>query len=242
MNIENLPSILWSGPSMIDGAPIMIVATINSTNTKIGSELVQTWILCSDISPLAAIHNGADSSICGNCALRGKIENDRNGDRACYVLVHNAPRSIYAAYTRGKYPHLTLREARQALRGERVRLGAYGDPAAVPIAVWDSILAETTGHLGYTHQWRRFSAIARYAMASVETLDQAHAAHARGYRTFRIGNDIEKSESLCPASHEAGRKLTCDHCMACNGANGRRGNIVIPAHGPGKNKIAQLAI
>jgi hypothetical protein len=186
---EKLPAILWSGPSQTDGAPIMLIATINSANTKTGSGLVQTWILRSDISPLEAIHSGSDSSICGDCMLRGRVENGRNVDRACYVLVHNAPRSIYAAHTRGKYPRLSLREARQALSGLRVRLGAYGDPAAVPIRVWDMLLADTTGHVGYTHQWRRFSAISRYAMASVETLDQATQAHARGYRTFRIGNE-----------------------------------------------------
>jgi hypothetical protein len=239
---EKLPAILWYGPSQIDGAPIMLIATINSANAKTGSGLVQTWILRSDISPLEAIHNGSDSSICGACPLRGKIENDRNVGRACYVLVHNAPRSIYAAHTRGKYPRLSLREARQALSGLRVRLGAYGDPAAVPIRVWDMLLADTAGHVGYTHQWKRFTAIARYAMASVETLKQATQARARGFRTFRIGKSKSRGESLCPASAEAGRKLTCDRCMACSGSTGRRGSIVIPAHGYGKNKIAHVSI
>jgi hypothetical protein len=239
---ETLPAILWSGPSQIDGAPIMLIATINSANVKTGSGLVQTWILRSDMSPLEAIHSGSDSSICGDCVLRGSIENGRNVGRACYVLVHNAPRSIYAAHTRGRYARLSLRGARQALSGLHVRLGAYGDPAAVPVRVWDTLLADTAGHVGYTHQWRRFKAISRYTMASVESLKHATQAHARGFRTFRIGAAKTRGESLCPASAEAGRKLTCDRCMACSGSTGRRGSIVIPAHGYGKNKIAQLSI
>ena len=38
-------------------------------------------------------------------------------------------------------------------------------------------------------------------------------------------------ESLCPASAEAGKKLTCEQCLACGGADGRKGSIYIPAHG-----------
>jgi hypothetical protein len=39
------------------------------------------------------------------------------------------------------------------------------------------------------------------------------------------------NESLCPASEQAGKKLTCDTCLACDGASGKRGSIFIPAHG-----------
>jgi hypothetical protein len=35
---------------------------------------------------------------------------------------------------------------------------------------------------------------------------------------------------LCPASEEAGKKLTCQECLACGGGN-RQGSIYIPAHG-----------
>jgi hypothetical protein len=38
-------------------------------------------------------------------------------------------------------------------------------------------------------------------------------------------------EAICPASAEAGHKLKCADCLACGGQNGRRGSIVIQAHG-----------
>jgi hypothetical protein len=41
-----------------------------------------------------------------------------------------------------------------------------------------------------------------------------------------------EGEILCPASEEAGKKLTCETCGACNGtATGRKSSIYIPLHG-----------
>ena len=68
--------ILFDGPSMIDGEPIVVIATgfkRSSANPKTG-DMLQTWILRRDVAPFAAIHNGADASICGDCPLRGIIE------------------------------------------------------------------------------------------------------------------------------------------------------------------------
>jgi len=40
------------------------------------------------------------------------------------------------------------------------------------------------------------------------------------------------NEAICPASAEAGKKLTCDRCLACDGTGSKRkGSIVIQAHG-----------
>jgi hypothetical protein len=61
---------------MIDGEPIVVIATgfkRSSANPKTG-DMLQTWILRRDVAPFAAIHNGADASICGDCPLRGIIE------------------------------------------------------------------------------------------------------------------------------------------------------------------------
>ena len=34
-----------------------------------------------------------------------------------------------------------------------IRLGSYGDPAAVPIEIWDNLCSVAANYTGYTHQW-----------------------------------------------------------------------------------------
>jgi hypothetical protein len=80
--------ILYQGPSLLDGAPIVVIATglDSSSNGKTG-DMVQTHIIRADLSPLAAIQEGKDSSICGDCFHRG----DGTGKhRTCYVTVYQA--------------------------------------------------------------------------------------------------------------------------------------------------------
>lgn len=55
-------------------------------------------------------------------------------------------------------------------------------------------------------------------MASVSTPDQAAAAHAAGWRTFRVDAEPAPGEVVCPASKEAGQKTQCDRCALCSGA------------------------
>lgn len=231
--------LIYSGPSVLDGAPIICVATglkgKASRNGKTGA-LVQTWILRADIAPNEAIHTGDDSSICGACPHKGEIVDGRNVKRSCYVLAHQAPLSVFRSYHRGIYAAPDAATVRGLLAGHNVRLGAYGDPAAVPFDVWDSALADAARGTGYTHQWRgadpRF---ARYCMASADSAAEAVEAQALGYRTFRVGTPAEKvarGEFLCPASAEAGKKTDCATCLACGGTNApNRASVFIPAHG-----------
>jgi len=54
--------IAYEGPSKIDGAPIVVIVNkINgdSKNDKTGA-IVQTFIIRSDIAPMAALQTGAD--------------------------------------------------------------------------------------------------------------------------------------------------------------------------------------
>jgi len=97
--------IIYRGPSMLDGQPIVCIATgfaKGSTNTKTGA-MIQTWIMRDDIKPVDAIHSGEDKSICGDCPHRGVIVNGRNVKRPCYVAVWQAPRNVYETYKRGNY-------------------------------------------------------------------------------------------------------------------------------------------
>lgn len=232
--------IIYNGPSMIDGADIIVIATglaAGSTNRKTGA-MVQTYILRADVAPTDAIKAGLDASICGDCGHRG----DGTGKaRTCYVNVGQGPLAVWKAAQRGVYPSAIDADAITAAgAGRVVRLGTYGDPAAVPAIVWESLVAKAVAHTGYTHQWKASPAMRDLCMASADTEAEAAEAQAAGWRTFRVAMPGDaprvRGEARCPASAEAeaitGMRLTCEACRACSGAGtGRRASIVIQAHG-----------
>lgn len=228
--------ILYQGPSMIDGAPIVVIAPSGrSTNGKTGA-LLQTYILRADVSPADAIKQAADASICGACPHRGVVINGRNVGRTCYVNVGQGPRAVFDAYQRGRYAVAQDANAIAAHgAGRKVRLGTYGDPAAVPAHVWHALLARADGHTGYTHQWREplAQALRGIVMASADSIADAREAHAAGWSTFRVRMPHESGqrmhgEAQCPAAKEVGAKVQCADCMACDGSSRSR---AIDAHG-----------
>lgn len=227
-------AILYAGPSMLDGSPIVAVMTGHdkpSHNEKTGA-IPQVWILRSDVAPHDAVKSGDDAAVCGDCPLRPSAA--AKGAPTCYVRTFQAPLSIFRKHERGGYRYLQADDL-LAINAPTIRIGAYGDPAAVPESVWASLLFLTGAKiLGYTHQWRRFPGLSLYAMASVESPAAASEAHALGFRTFRVmsANDApNRGEALCPASREAGYRRTCATCGACDGAaRGNRASIAIFAH------------
>ncbi len=230
--------VFYRGPSMLDGQPIVAVLTglgKASRNAKTGGGLLQTWILRADTSPVDAIHSGADASICGSCPHRGTIKDGRNVGRSCYVTVFQAPLVVYKGFARGLYPAVTPEEARDLVAGQMVRLGSYGDPAAVPFRIWETMLAHVSGKAGYSHQWRAFPELAAYCMASCDSASEQVQAKLLGWRTFRVRNPHEPlaaREIICPASKEAGHKTSCDACKACGGTTAKaRVDVAIMAHG-----------
>ena len=237
--MKPLGLVLYDGPSLLDGKPIVVVLTgfAKSRNLKTGA-MLQTYIIRSDVHPVEAMLSGEDYSICGDCKHRGIGKK-----RTCYVYVGQGPSKVYYAYKRGRYTRLADLEGTGAdfhslMKGKVVRIGAYGDPAAVPTEVWRNLLRNSAGWTGYTHQWREkiASGLRPFVMASADSEQEALTARSTGWRTFRVAmpKDIPKmlGESICPASAEAGRKLTCVDCQACDGAEtGKKGSIVIQAHG-----------
>jgi ferredoxin len=251
MGTANRNFVFYHGPSMIDGAPIVAIAKIDgSRNSKTGA-MVQTYILRADVAPAEASRRGLDISICGDCGHRGKY--DYKGEllaktRSCYVVLCHGPAGIYKAFKRGVYRDLSadLGAAADAIAGAIVRLGTYGDPAAVPFGAWQALLARMGACTGYTHQWRRFPEFAQYCMASCDSDADRTMARALGFRTFRVapkkGWVKEAGEVLCPASAEAGKRTNCIACKACGGHSAKaRADIVIPAHGTGAKLVPAAA-
>lgn len=226
--------VIYDGPSMIDGAPIVVIACAleKSRNAKTG-HMVQTYILRKDMHPIEAVKAGADVSICGDCKHRG---DGTGGSRSCYVTLVHGPSHVYRSYLRGAYEVLSPAAAGVLLAGRMIRLGTYGDPAAVPIGVWHELVAMAKGWTGYSHRTEFVSRDwSLLVMASVDNEEEKKAAEARGFRTFRVGASKIDGEVLCPASAEAGKKAVCADCRACMGLAGKaRASIYIPPHGSGK--------
>lgn len=211
---------LWRGNSWIDGAPIVAIATIGSGNRKTG-DMVQSWILRSDIDPIEAYRSDEDASICGNCVHRGSRADGIS--RTCYVNIGQAPQSIFRAFKRGIYPRADRRGVSLALFGRAVRLGSYGDPALLPASLLRAMTVGARIHTGYTHQWRdaRADHAREFCMASCDTLADVAEARARGWRTFYVGVAVPTGSVECPASAEyfarTSRKVTCADCGLCGG-------------------------
>ena len=225
-------AILYQGPSNFDGKPIVVIAVWSSKNSKTG-DMLQTYILRSDIDPRDANKYGEDEAICGPCQHRGTPTLDPTKalaeERTCYVSMGQGPLIVFNEFIAGKYP---VASPRAVGAGRRVRIGTYGDGAAAPDYVWSELLSEAEGHTAYSHNGGDPQ---RY-MVSADTLAQAQGAWANGYRTFRVVrdvSDIRKNEVLCPASKEAGHKTTCAACLLCGGASVKAKSIAIPAHGSG---------
>jgi hypothetical protein len=241
-------SVIYRGPSLIDGAPIIVVAVISNRNRKTG-DMLQTYIMRADMDPRLASKTGADRAICGDCIHRGvpSVDPDRAvaEERTCYVQLGQGPLIVWKALARGFYPDAFGHKAIAALgAGRMVRLGTYGDPAAVPSYVWESLLSEAEGHTAYSHQSGMVGAAFNPAimMQSADTLADAKQAWADGRRTFRVVTDVAEivkgSEILCPASKEAGARTTCFKCGLCSGASAAK-SIAIPAHGAGAGLVAR---
>lgn len=102
----------------------------------------------------------------------------------------------------------------------------------------------------YSHSWRD---VARESwgkvsvLASVETLEDAGRAMARGYGAAIVVKEFESPTAtvrdgikVIPCPEQTGRAATCTECRLCWNADGlrdRRAIIAFAAHGPRKNSL-----
>ncbi|MBB5167081.1 hypothetical protein [Mycobacterium sp. AZCC_0083] len=221
--------VVWSGVSELDGVtPIVVLASFESSNVKTGN-MIQTWILRSDVAPNVAITEGTDSAVCGSCVHRGDKSTGRK--RTCYVNPRT-PASVWRAFNRGNARPFDA----APFKGRKVRIGAYGDPAAAPFEVWARIAELATSVTGYTHQWRTCDPrFAKLTMASADSMDDYRVARRMGYRAFVVRElGAAKPQGLvqCPATEGKSNTVQCIDCMQCGGTdNGRKASISIEVHG-----------
>lgn len=235
-------AVIFRGPSLIDGSPVVVVATGlrgSSRNAKTSGArpLAQTYIIpaamlqgisgstvkgarAADYRAWAAnLKGGCDGAACGSCgkrpALAAGVAADALPTDPCYV--RNGPPEVARAVVRGAYPDATPAQAAAwiaasvaAGRIAGVRAGAWGDPAAAPLAVHAPILdaarhtSQPSGRRGvatcYTRRWigrtiragvDGYVSVAlhpwrAYAMASAHTVAEAELAAAHGWRPFLV--------------------------------------------------------
>jgi hypothetical protein len=213
--------VLWKGKSLLDGKRIMVVATgvyseKATTNRKTGN-MIQTYILRRDIHPMLARRMGEDFSVCGDCMHREQS--------TCYVNLCHGPIAVYNAYHDGSYKDFEL-EDMELFRNRNIRIGSYGDPAAVPFEVWENLTSVASGWAGYTHQWKKCDQrLSQICMASVDSIERYNVEYEKaqemGWRTFRVRekleNELAPNEFVCPASNERGHITDCAKCKACSG-------------------------
>lgn len=217
---------IYIGPSAINNDPIRAVITIPCVNSKLtdrlDAEVVQLWILHHEVSPVTAMSTGQDEAICGTCPLRSWRDGVKV-PRLCYVNPLTA-QSVW------RHSHanevVTPKQVVKRSRANLLRLGAYGDPAALP---YDLVLdlceqAQAAGikrRTGYTHMWRTADQRFRHLiMASCEGTQESLQAQAMGWRTFAVklpGSTPDPRAIVCPASDEAGAKTVCERCGLCDG-------------------------
>ena len=216
--------ILYRGPSMLDGSPIVVVAVMATANPKTG-DMIQTFILVDNMTPIEASKAGADTANCGNCRLRWNLKGP------CYVNLGQAPLAVFRALERGIYPMYDPELHSQYFNFRDLRMGAYGDPAAVPVEVWEHMISVTKGRTGYTHQIMHEGFNEKFigiCQISADSPKQALKYQAMGAKTFRVakeGDGLLEGEVQCPADTHG---TQCKDCLLCDGT---QANVAVLVHG-----------
>ena len=230
-------AVLYEGPSRIDKEPITVIMTYTSSNEKTG-DIPQVWLLPHGVHPHQARVEGHDTRVCGGCIFAG--------NRGCYLNWFEL-KSIQDSYTRGNYSdwdHAAWWMRRNA--PSVIRIGAYGDPAAAPLEVWERLAAMPSGKpgpsgqtstatlIGYTQLWRSPLArgLERFCMASTKSPTEYADAKRRGWRSFRVALPEDaacaQAQVRCPATDSD--EDTCKGCKLCSGgASGP--DVMEPIHG-----------
>jgi hypothetical protein len=223
--------IFYKGKSEITGESIVGVATglkIPSRNAKTG-DVIQTFILRSDLNPLFAVLQDKDKAICGNCPLKYTNSN------LCYVNVSKSVSHVYNCFKRNNYAYTDVLNTVKS-----IRLGSYGDPTAIPIKIWQKIL-KNKSFVGYTHNWKFCNPKWRnYLLASIESPKLIAVLNNLGWYTARIIKDkseLTESEILCPAQ-ATNNLIKCENCLLCNPHN--KQNVCFLVHGTRKQNFGTV--
>lgn len=235
MTVTLSAGIAYRGVSRFDRKTKIVVLLTGlargSLNRKTG-RVVQAHILVDKAIPAEAARDGRDFAICGDCPRRRTSERGTT----CYVSLARGYPQMGEKLINDEYEELP--EPGRAIAGHFLRVGAYGDPYAVPVGWWMELIGRASGWTAYTHQWRRAPEYRAIAMASCESEQDLLDARAEGWRAFRIravdpggtAEPVARRETTCPASIEDGKRTTCEACRACSGLASPGRDVAIIDH------------
>ena len=262
--------VLWRGVSALDNkTAIAAVLVLDSTNRKMTTaeapSVAQLYIILDNVHPVEGVKTGQDAAICGSCPHRYLFDATGEaveGSRTCYVGMH----SVAAVYKATSSKPLTpISDISDGLSKSMLRIGAYGDPLALPFDLVDE-LCNIAGRnsrtlsrsprrwTGYTHAWRREDLDprwSRYVMASCDTVEDVRTASALGWRCFYVANatgdapvlsvseDLKLRRCLSDSSVKGASLTPCSLCRLCYGKEGDEDqalSVFIERHGNGAVK------
>lgn len=212
-----------------NGSTVRIAYTFTSSNSKTGN-VIQQWITPKDWERdkgdgREKIDLKESSDACNECPLM----------QTCYVKKGFPAMGLISSSKSKNHETLHWYRVPERFKDKFIRFGAFGEPVLTGYDETKLLTELCKNWTGYTHQWRNldYHWSNEYFMASVEDDKGKREANALGYRTFRVGSNVDEmlhDEVLCPASKEAGRKATCEQCGLCKGKASKAKNIFIVKH------------
>ena len=195
---------------------------------------------------------------CAGCALRAGRCYAWRGPQLSFGLLKAQKR---AAAAPARYT-LTSALTRRVRSARVARIAAVGDPSRVDrvelLRAVHQIRDEGLGVVGYTHFWRdaENEHLSRHLMASCDDLEQADAAHARGWRPAAVLPPGEHGDEptvrtpgglrlvVCPAQRKD--HVTCNACGFCDAQHpawraGKAHGIAFVDHSRAATRAARLS-
>lgn len=231
--------ILYHGPAAKPYRGTVTAVVFQSNDNPKTGKCIALAILPGDgVDAMSARSEGRDIACCGSCTLRS-IASGGNG--GCYV----SPLALmgYAGSAESAWKQSDPYAMPDDVPLLPLRLGAYGDPAAIPADAFRRLISWHDGLAGsvwgYTHGWRHSNAqhLRMACMASVETPEQQAQAVAKGWRVYRIipGLDALQGSGLSLCESDTG--TACVDCGACSGSSARNDNgRAIVVHGASRKR------
>ena len=228
-----------------NGASLSLVASSldrPSKNDKTGNMGQVGLFIDDEQSPWEHQKAGTDEAVCNDCPLRpikarvckecGHENAIRHGTKkckkcnaaivACYVLTFQAPRAAQAGSRAKSVPTDVLERFKAKAAKKPIRFGFYANMGNVPKGDMEPLFQACERPKGWTcyeHDWEDPSKqwLNRWAMASVDSVEEKERANALGWKTFRHISDeseMTKDEIMCVHTSHG---VQCRDCGLCNG-------------------------